>query len=269
MRNKKEVFSDKPQIFRTMLLVIAALLVYEAGKAAGLMLAGLLFGSGGSTGGMDAGTVNSGLTGGMANLLMTLTGGLACLAVWRSSLNFRVKKRPAWKHILPFIILAAALSLVLNIVIAYLGLAQHSQTFQQVAKEQAAVPLWLGICLYGFAAPFSEELVFRGIIYGKSKEVFGAPVAMVFSGVVFGIYHGNLVQGIYASLLGIMLAWVTERSGTLLAPVIFHGIGNLAVFFLIDAAGLGSILAQPLVCVGLLAISGVCFWYLVTRNAAA
>lgn len=49
----------------------------------------------------------------------------------------------------------------------------------------------------------------------------------------------------------------------------FHGIGNLAVFFLIDVAGLGSILAQPLVCVGLLAISGVCFWYLVTRNAAA
>lgn len=92
---------------------------------------------------------------------------------------------------------------------------------------------------------------------------------MVFSGVVFGIYHGNLVQGIYASLLGIMLAWVTERSGTLLAPVIFHGIGNLAVFFLIDVAGLGSILAQPLVCVGLLAISGVCFWYLVTRYAAA
>lgn len=41
MRNKKEVFSDKPQIFRTMLSVIAALLVYEAGKAAGLMLAGL------------------------------------------------------------------------------------------------------------------------------------------------------------------------------------------------------------------------------------
>lgn len=157
MRNKKEVFSDKPQIFRTMLSVIAALLVYEAGKAAGLMLAGLLFGSGGSTGGMDAGTVNNGLTGGMANLLMTLTGGLACLAVWRSSLNFRLGKRPGWKWIPPFILLAAALSLGLNIVIAYLGLAQHSQTFQQVAKEQAAVPLWLGICLYGFAAPFPRN----------------------------------------------------------------------------------------------------------------
>ena len=116
MRNKKEVLSDKPQIFRTMLSVIAALLVYEAGKAAGLMLAGLLFGYGGSTGGMDAGTVNSGLTGGMANLLMTLTGGLACLAVWRSSLNFRLGKRPDWKWIPPFILLAASLSLGLSLI---------------------------------------------------------------------------------------------------------------------------------------------------------
>lgn len=266
MRNKKEVFSDKPQIFRTMLSVIAALLVYEAGKAAGLMLAGLLFGSGGSTGGMDAGTVNNGLTGGMANLLMTLTGGLACLAVWRSSLNFRLGKRPGWKWIPPFILLAAALSLGLNIVIAYLGLAQHSQTFQQVAKEQAAVPLWLGICLYGFAAPFPRTGFPGNYLWKIQRGIRRACCHGIFRR---GFRHLSREPGagIYASLLGIMLAWVMERSGTLLAPVIFHGIGNLAVFFLIDVAGLGSILAQPLVCVGLLAISGVCFWYLVTGKA--
>lgn len=136
MRNKKEVLSDKPQIFRTMLSVIAALLVYEAGKAAGLILAGLLFGYGGSPGVKNAGTVNSGLTGGMANLLMTLTGGLACLAVWRSSLNFRLGKKPGWKWIPPFILLAAALSLGLNIVIAYLGLAQHSQPFSRWQRNR-------------------------------------------------------------------------------------------------------------------------------------
>lgn len=267
-KQNKNLFTGKPQIFRTMLSVIAALLVYEAGKAAGLLLAGILL-EYGMTGGAGAGAVNEGLAGGLTNLIMILTGGLVCFAVWKSSLDFRIKKKPEWKRILPFVLLASSLSLGLNIIIAYLDLAKHSQTFQQVAQQQDAVPLWLGICLYGLAAPLSEELVFRGIIYGKFKEVFGAPVAMVFSGVVFGIYHGNLVQGIYASLLGIVLAWVTERSGTLLAPVVFHGIGNLAVFLLINVAGLGSVLAQPLVCAGLLAVSGVSFWYLFTRNAAA
>lgn len=134
------------------------------------MLAGLLFGSGGSTGGMDAGTVTGGLTGGMANLLMTLTGGLACLAVWRSSLNFRLGKRPDWKWIPPFILLAAALSLGLNIVIAYLGLAQHSQTFQQVAKEQAAVPLWLGICYMDSQRLFPRNWYSGELSMGNPKK---------------------------------------------------------------------------------------------------
>nr|WP_308629135.1 type II CAAX endopeptidase family protein [uncultured Eisenbergiella sp.] len=267
-KQNKNLFTGKPQIFRTMLSVIAALLVYEAGKAAGLLLAGILL-EYGMTGGAGAGAVNEGLAGGLTNLIMILTGGLVCFAVWKSSLDFRIKKKPAGKRFLAFILLAVSLSLGLNIIIAYLDLARHSQTFQQVAQQQASLPLWLGICLFGAAAPLSEELVFRGIIYGKSKEVFGASVAMVFSGVVFGLYHGNLVQGIYASLLGIMLAWIKERYGTLLAPVIFHGAGNLAVFLLINVAGLGSVLAQPLVCAGLLAVSGISFWYLSTRNAAA
>lgn len=223
MRNKKEVLSDKPQIFRTMLSVIAALLVYEAGKAAGLILAGLLFGYGGSPGVKNAGTVNSGLTGGMANLLMTLTGGLACLAVWRSSLNFRLGKKPGWKWIPPFILLAAALSLGLNIVIAYLGLAQHSQTFQQVAKEQAAVPLWLGICLYGFAAPFSEELVFRGIIYGKSKEVFGAPLPWYFPAWFSAFTTGTWCRGFMLPCLESCLPGWQNGPALFWLPLFFMG----------------------------------------------
>lgn len=266
MRNKKEVFSDKPQIFRTMLSVIAALLVYEAGKAAGLMLAGLLFGSGGSTGGMDAGTVNNGLTGGMANLLMTLTGGLACLAVWRSSLNFRLGKRPGWKWIPPFILLAAALSLGLNIVIAYLGLAQHSQTFQQVAKEQAAVPLWLGICLYGFAAPFPRTGFPGNYLWKIQRGIRRACCHGIFRR---GFRHLSREPGAGDICFP---AWHHACLGD---GTIRHTFGSRyfswdresCCFFLIDVAGLGSILAQPLVCVGLLAISGVCFWYLVTGKA--
>lgn len=82
---------------------------------------------------------------------------------------------------------------------------------------------------------------------------------MVFSGLIFGIYHGNLVQGIYAAFLGTVLAWTMEHTGTLLAPMIFHGIGNITVFLLINAAGLGGALARPWICAALLFISAVCF----------
>ncbi|URW85751.1 hypothetical protein M5E86_19335 [Blautia wexlerae] len=33
------------------------------------------------------------------------------------------------------------------------------------------------------------------------------------SGLIFGIYHGNIVQGIYASILGTAFAWILEMSG--------------------------------------------------------
>ena len=112
------------------------------------------------------------------------------------------------------------------------------------------------------------ELVFRGIIYGKARDIFGVPAAMVFSGLIFGIYHGNLVQGIYAAFLGTVLAWTMEHTGTLLAPMIFHGIGNITVFLLIDAAGLGGALARPWICAALLFISVVCFLQLLKGGKA-
>ena len=77
--------ADKNTVYRTLFSVLGALLVYEAGKMAGLLLAGALIGGGENAEEM----LNSGLTGGLANLIMILTGGLACFALWKPFLHFR------------------------------------------------------------------------------------------------------------------------------------------------------------------------------------
>ena len=99
--------ADKNTVYRTLFSVLGALLVYEAGKMAGLLLAGALIGGGENAEEM----LNSGLTGGLANLIMILTGGLACFALWKPFLHFRPAKRTERKEILPFFIMAAALAL--------------------------------------------------------------------------------------------------------------------------------------------------------------
>lgn len=157
--------ADKNTVYRALFSVLGALLVYEAGKMAGLLLAGALIGGGENAEEM----LNSGLTGGLANLIMILTGGLACFALWKPFLHFRPAKQTDRKEILPFFIMAAALALGLNILMAFLQLDRFSETFREVSRAQADVPLWLGIVLYGLAAPFSEELVFRGIIMEKQE----------------------------------------------------------------------------------------------------
>ena len=49
----------------------------------------------------------------------------------------------------------------------------------------------------------------------------------VMSALLFGIYHGNVLQGAYGFFMGILLAWVMERRRTISAPVLMHMSANM------------------------------------------
>ncbi len=67
-----------------------------------------------------------------------------------------------------------------------------------------------------------EEVVFRGLIHTTLKKVLPLPLAIFLSSVFFGAAHMNLEQFFYASLLGVLLALVYERTGSLVAPILIH-----------------------------------------------
>ena len=73
---------------------------------------------------------------------------------------------------------------------------------------QFDTPVWLGIISYGILAPLGEEIVFRGVVYGQLRKVLKVPYAVVLSGLAFGLFHGNLVQAVYATVIGCLLALV-------------------------------------------------------------
>lgn len=256
--------------------VIAALLLYEIGKLAGSLAARALLPASGE--------------GGRA-LLMHLVGGGLVYLVWRKELcagkgrpvgktGLRIpglRREGLWGEGIRLFLLSVSSALGLNLLLALTRLTIWSGSFQETAAAQAAVPVWIGILLYGLAAPFSEEMLFRGIVYRKAEEAFGGDTAgdtaeqagavrarrtaAVVSSLVFGIYHGNPVQGIYAFLIGLLLCLVYERTGRLTAAVLFHGAGNLAVYLLIDVAGIGEYLsvgAAVCLCALLLAAAALC-----------
>lgn len=76
--------------------------------------------------------------------------------------------------------------------------------------------------------PLVEETVFRGLILHYLKKG-GARfwAANLIQAVLFGIYHGNLVQGIYAFCIGVLLGYLAERYGSLIIPVMVHALFNL------------------------------------------
>lgn len=81
-------------------------------------------------------------------------------------------------------------------------------------------------------APIGEELFFRGVILGYAKRYMPPAIAILFQGVLFGLYHGNIVQGIYACILGCLLGFVAYKADTLLASMILHFSINLSVLFI-------------------------------------
>lgn len=76
------------------------------------------------------------------------------------------------------------------------------------------------------AAPIIEEVIFRGLIFKRIRRVSNATIAIVLSALFFGIFHWNVVQGIYAFVIGAILAYVYEKYKNIIAPIIVHMIAN-------------------------------------------
>ena len=88
------------------------------------------------------------------------------------------------------------------------------------------------IAIVGIFGPIAEELVFRGMVFRTLRKGFPFAVAALLSGICFGIYHMNWVQGVYASCLGVVLAFVYERTRSILGAVLFHMFFNCSSYLL-------------------------------------
>ena len=75
-------------------------------------------------------------------------------------------------------------------------------------------------------APVFEELVFRWLLY-KKLAAFGAKTYILFSALVFALYHVNLNQMFYAFALGLVLGGLTYYTGNIKASVALHLLVNL------------------------------------------
>lgn len=82
--------------------------------------------------------------------------------------------------------------------------------------------LLYSVCL----APISEELIFRGVTLRIARRTFPFWVANVIQAVLFGVFHGNMLQGCYAFALGMILGYICEHGGTIYHAILFHFMFN-------------------------------------------
>jgi uncharacterized protein len=84
------------------------------------------------------------------------------------------------------------------------------------------------------AAPISEEIFFRGFVFGGLRRSFSFPVAGVASGAIFGLFHytgpGSLTVVPQLAVLGLALAWVYEETGSIYPTMAMHALNNAIAF---------------------------------------
>ena len=121
------------------------------------------------------------------------------------------------------LVCGAAVCVVFNHLLMYSGLYDLlSSSFEPVADLLYSGSLLMEIIAVGILTPVVEELIFRGLIYRRLRWALEAKWAAVVSALIFAVFHGNLLQGIYAFAIGLLLAFVCERYHHIMAPICIH-----------------------------------------------
>lgn len=137
------------------------------------------------------------------------------------------------QNILFVLLLGAAASHGMSILFSLIPFGSAVQSYEAVQTEIFSGGVIFTILRAVILAPLCEELLFRGLVFRRLKNYTNFWVGALVSAALFGLYHMNLIQGIYAFLLGILLAGVYQKYDNLWAPVLLHFGANLLSVILV------------------------------------
>ena len=92
----------------------------------------------------------------------------------------------------------------------------------QIMEELSEIPFPLLALFTAVIAPICEEWTFRGILYTGFRKNGSALQAIVITAVLFGLFHMNLNQMLFATILGLFFAVLREVTGSILPSVVCH-----------------------------------------------
>lgn len=130
----------------------------------------------------------------------------------------------SWCSIIPMVLISALIaSKFLN--------SQGSDNpvlsqISMIANSNNVVAIVLLYFTVAAAAPFFEEIIFRGFLYGSLKTRIGIFPAILISAFVFAFIHFDKGGALMLFALGPVLAVSYERTRSLLPSMVAHGLWN-------------------------------------------
>jgi len=147
--------------------------------------------------------------------------------------------------VIGYIALIPVLILILSIIMVIINMTKYIPAKQPVVelflKEKGAAFLTYSSLFAAIVGPVIEELFFRGFLYGALKKYIGIFWAMTATAILFAALHAHPVGFFPIVALGLLLAYIYEKTGTLVSSITIHMIHNLIMVllvFLVKQAGI-------------------------------
>ena len=128
-----------------------------------------------------------------------------------------------------YVILVVAVGIVTNIILTKSGIVARSSGFEKASSTLTDGSLLIKLLCNVIAVPILEELLVRGIVAGQLYLWYGPVISVALSSICFGILHNNIVQFIYALIVGIALGVMYVKTKRLSLCMLAHGLINLTV----------------------------------------
>lgn len=106
-----------------------------------------------------------------------------------------------------------------------IGALKGSAVTNSAVELITGTNMWGTVLIAVIIAPVVEELLFRKLLIDRVVR-YGEGVAVLLSGLMFGLFHGNLNQFFYAFFIGMMFAFVYVKTGNIKYTILMHMILN-------------------------------------------
>lgn len=127
---------------------------------------------------------------------------------------------------MPCVYVVVILSNIVGLLITQiLGNMMDHQVANQVVSLVGEMSPFMSLLVMVICAPIAEELIFRKLLVTRTLK-YGEGVSVVLSGLMFGLFHGNINQFAYAFTFGCFLAFLYVKTGNIKVTIALHAFVN-------------------------------------------
>lgn len=156
----------------------------------------------------------------------------------RELINYRLPTRFEWALLALGVIVLLVVQFGLGSLLSVIGLEAGENQVVLIGRENPVFFLYMILVSILVVGPV-EELLFRGVVQGLLRRAMSAWPAILVASAFFGLVHVWAVQGsleqqlvyaVVATVLGVVLGYLYERTGNIVVPGLAHGFYNAVLF---------------------------------------